>query len=134
MSDAYTTLLAAIKHAESSNPDKELTIKVVSEAPPMPSPDERQYREMRQHLVGRNRAKLEQDYLLWQEAWPLMEQLIQLARRDPVDPSNFSPARSRLLRPLVRAPRHWRLCEFCKSTGDGDIGYCQKCMGNGYAI
>jgi hypothetical protein len=130
---SWTTIQAAIDEAEKVVPSCELSVQVVADRPTLPSPDETKYQQLRRELVGAARARLDQDYTLWQLTWPLMEQIIQTAMQNS-DPSLPSLVKTRLTRPLVRPPRVWRLCSVCNGTATGELGYCLKCQGGGYEV
>jgi hypothetical protein len=130
MSDALIS--AAVAAAEQAVADTPLQVRVLTAAQPLVPPDKVSYEALRRHLTGLQRTRLDCDFYLWQEAFEFLERLTDLARKNADDPSTIGPLKKRLMRPLARSPRFWKVCEICSGKGNGDIGYCRGCEGNGY--
>ena len=131
MSDALIN--AAVAAAEQAVADTQLLVRVIGPAQPLPDPDKQRYENLRQQLSGISRSRLDGDYYLWTHTIDLMQQIHDIASRTS-DPAALGPAAKRLLRRFVSPPRFWRVCDACKGSGTGDIGYCRRCEGNGYIV
>lgn len=130
MSDAL--IKALVRKAEADQPWADVVIEVVAPATPSDDPNESAYLAIRRCLSGARRAKLEQDYGIWQVLHSDLRDLMakttgQMVIRD-------SPLMVRLSTMRMRPPTGWRLCSKCNGSGEGDIGYCRECKGNGYVV
>lgn len=118
-----------IRQAEAASPHVEYTAQVIRPASDTPCPHEERYRFIRSHVVGARRARLDQDYAIWtsvrEHVGSIQSILAQFATVSPF---------KRRLSLLMRPPAGWRVCSTCNGSGDGDIGYCRQCGGDGYTV
>ncbi len=113
--------------AESATPHVEYSSQVVRQAPPPVDRDDENYQTLWRQLGGERRAKIEQDYFIWRTVNEHVVAMKNLVAQFP----NMSQLKRRLGWTL-KPPSAWVICGTCKGSGDGDIGYCRQCQGDGY--
>ena len=116
-----------IHAAESATPHVEYSSQVVREAPPPVDRDNENYQSLWRQLGGERRAKLEQDY----RSWGVFNEHVASMKNLVIQ----FPMQSQLKKRLgwsFRPPSAWVICGTCQGSGDGDIGYCRQCQGDGY--
>lgn len=118
---------SAIAAAESAAGHVSYAYEVVRPAQAQADPNETNYDHIWRHLSGERRGKLEQDYKIWKVADEHVRAVRALAAQFPL-PSQMKKRLSWTLRP----PASWEICHLCNGRGDGDIGYCRFCQGDGY--
>lgn len=117
----------SIRQAESSTPHVEYSSQVVRPAQAPVDKDNENYQSLWRQLGGERRAKIEQDYRIWKALNEHVVAMKALVVQFPIQ--------SQLKRRLgwsLRPPSAWVICGTCKGSGDGDIGYCRQCQGDGY--
>lgn len=117
----------AIHAAESSTPHVGYSSQVVREAPPPVDRDNENYQSLWRQLGGERRTKLEQDFKIWKALNEHVVAMKNLVVQFPIQ----SQLKKRLGWSL-RPPSAWVICGTCRGSGDGDIGYCRQCSGDGY--
>jgi len=132
MSDALIQSL--IRAAESSTPDQGLEVKVIAPATPKPDANEQAYIDLRSRLVGKPRKRIEQEYRLWLAAKEKLSELKQIFNSLHIPGEDLSEIERKAYGILNTSPSKWRLCDKCKGLGDGEIGYCRNCKGEGYFV
>lgn len=116
-----------IAQAEAATPHVEYSSQVVRPASTPSDPNAENLRTIWRILSGERRAKLEQDYKIWQATVEHVEAIRNVVAQFPV----ISPLRRRMSY-AVKPPSAWSVCGTCQGSGDGDIGYCRMCSGDGY--
>lgn len=134
MSSSDALIQSLIRAAELSTPDQGLEIKVVAPATPSPDVNERAYVDLRSRLAGKPRMRLEQDYSLWCDLHQWVQQIKEWIQPSIEELEINSPLHRRVRNFCFPPPTRWKFCEKCKGTGEGDIGYCRGCEGNGYNV
>lgn len=123
MPDIRQQILAA----ESATPHVEYSSQVVRPAQSPVDKDNENYQSLWRQLGGERRAKIEQDYFIWKTVNEHVVAMKALVVQFPIA--------SQLKRRLgwsLKPPSAWVICGTCKGSGDGDIGYCRQCQGDGY--
>lgn len=117
----------SIRQAESATPNVEYSSQVVRPAQELADKNDENYQAVWRQLSGERRAKLEQDYRIWGVLNEHVTSMKNLVVQFPMQ----SQLKKRLGWSL-RPPSAWVICGTCHGSGDGDIGYCRQCQGDGY--
>lgn len=116
-----------IHAAETATPHVEYSSQVVRPAQELSDRNDENYQMLWRQLGGERRARLEQDFKIWKALNEHVVAMKNLVVQFPIQ--------SQLKRRLgwsLRPPGGWVICGTCKGSGDGDIGYCRQCQGDGY--
>lgn len=116
-----------ILDAEAATPHVEYSATVIKPPPAPVDANAENLRVIWRILSGTRRAKLEQDYKIWQATLEHLEAIKSIVAQFP----EKSPLKKRLSY-TPRPPSMWSICSTCNGSGDGDIGYCRICGGDGY--
>ena len=119
----------SIRNAEAATPHVEYSSQVVRPASTPSDHNAENLRTIWRILSPERRKKLEQDYKLWQSTVEHIDSIKAIVAQFPTE----SPLKRRL-KFAVKPPSAWSVCGTCQGSGDGDIGYCRMCSGDGYTI
>lgn len=132
------TIRKMFNDAESATPEQEVQVTVISEpVAEILDDDHRQYNYLHARLPQPKRSLLAHDFNAYLHLHELIQQLLSESRLCLQNsPTGLAgPLLTKLVKPVARPPRTWRICVYCNGTGENsEIAKCTNCAGHGYCV